>query len=435
MTDMINNAVINRNCRILELLVAIPGQYSERDAERSLLLATQKGYADCVKVFLDCRMDPDMKEQSAKTLLMIASENGHADVVQLLVKARSNVNMRHRSGETALHFAARCGQESCVDELVKGYADVDAVDAQGNTPLLLASMNCQCNGTLKAMRLLVKSGCDLNVQDRTLRTALHYTSHKAMGTEMLLSAGAYPDLQDEDGNAPIHLAAIEGFDTIVCCLVTYNCNPDVVNNYGMLAVHYLAMKGHWKAIEDIAKVGGDLDKPDATGKIPLWYAVNHNRSKAVLTLLRCNCSPDPPTTLDADVAIGNPLGLALEKKLYVVAKQLLLSGCSSIDPLRRMLNDHDLRRRARAQRQEERSTLFRSEEAEEADRDEMEAVEWFAEWIHQPHSLRQSTRSTIRKNLRSKSLNGRVLDRLPQAMQDFVLLRELEEISIDCAHE
>lgn len=421
----ISSAVQNRNCRILQLLVAIPGTFSKQDAESSLLLATRKGYADCVKVFLDSQMNPDMKEPSAKTLLMIASEHGYADVVQLLVQAKSEVNMRYRSGETALHFAAMRGKDECISILVQGGADINAIDGEGNTPLLDAAKDCR--HTHKALKQLVKSGCKLNIQDQQLRTALHYTSYKAMGTELLLSAGAQPDIQDIDENAPIHLAAIEGFDTIVCCLLTYNCNPNLVNKWGKMAVHYLAMKGHWQAIENIAQANGDLNHPDHTGNIPLWYAVHHNRKEAVLVLLKSNCCPDPPKRApDSETEMGNPLQTALEKKYYDIAKQLLLAGCH-IGPLRQVLANYIQHQRDIAEQREERATLFMEGVVEEVDEAEVSAMHWFDDWVRHPHTLCQLCRVQLLCYIRSMVLHSNCLLHLPQALKDYVMLHELGE--------
>jgi len=212
-------------------------------------------------------------------------------------------------------------------------------------------------------------------------------------------------LQDIDGNAPIHLAAIEGFDTIVRCLVTYNCNTDIVNDLGKMAIHYLAMKGHWRAIEDIACAGGDLDQPDAAGHIPLWYAVCHRRMEAVRTLLIANCSPHPVRP-----QCGVPIGEALLQRQFILAQWLLLAG-ADLRPLQTFIDET-------------------SHQTDSAVEDEA-VVQWLKEWLHEPHSLRQLCRTAIRKVLRQNSAVMKhsigTLDHLPPAMHKFVALHELED--------
>lgn len=212
-------------------------------------------------------------------------------------------------------------------------------------------------------------------------------------------------LQDIDGNAPIHLASIEGFDTIVRCLVTYNCDTDIVNDLGKMAIHYLAMKGHWRAIEDIACAGGDVDKPDAAGNIPLWYAVHHRRMEAVRTLLIANCSPHP-----INVQCSQPLEEALLQREYIVAQWLLLAGADP-RPLQSFIDEQG------------RQTAAEAED---------EAVlRWLTAWLRQPHSLRQLCRTAIRTVMRRRSPETKhlvaTLDHLPTALHKFVALHELED--------
>lgn len=212
-------------------------------------------------------------------------------------------------------------------------------------------------------------------------------------------------LQDIDGNAPIHLASIEGFDTIVRCLVTYNCDPDIVNDLGKMAIHYLAMKGHWQAIEDIACAGGDVDTPDAAGHIPLWYAVHHRRMQAVRTLLIANCCPHPTNT-----QCSQPLEEALMQRQYILAQWLLLAG-ADIRPLQTFVEE-----------------LGRQPVAEVEDE---AVVRWLTAWLREPHSLRQLCRTAIRKVMRQRRPETKhlvhTLDHLPPVMHRFVALHELED--------
>jgi len=212
-------------------------------------------------------------------------------------------------------------------------------------------------------------------------------------------------LQDIDGNAPIHLASIEGFDTIVHCLVTYNCDPDIVNDLGKMAIHYLAMKGHWQAIEDIACAGGDVDRPDSAGRIPLWYAVHHRRMQAARTLLIANCSPHPTSA-----QCSLPLEEALLQRQYILAQWLLLAGADT-RPLQTFVDE-----------------LSRQTTAEVEDE---AVVRWLTAWLREPHSLRQLCRTAIRKVIRQRRPETKhlvhTLDHLPPAMHKFVALHELED--------
>lgn len=170
-----------------------------------------------------------------------------------------------------------------------------------------------------------------------------------------------------------------------------------------MAVHYLAMKGHWRAIDDIALVGGDLDHIDSLDNTPLWYAVYHNRPDAARTLLRANCKPHPDGKRG-----GVPLESALRQQYYVVARWLLLAG-ACLCPLYAHLLELD---------QTDNVTSVQ------------DIILWMTAWARQPHSLRYLCRHVIRGVLRRKrpfveQVNG--LGRLPPTVIDFICLRELED--------
>ena len=53
------------------------------------------------------------------------------------------------------------------------------------------------------------------------------------------------------------------------------------------------MRIAFAAIEAVARHGGNVDIRDGSGRTPLWFAVNHNRHRAVKSLLRANCYAGP----------------------------------------------------------------------------------------------------------------------------------------------
>jgi len=172
-----------------------------------------------------------------------------------------------------------------------------------------------------------------------------------------------------------------------------------------MAIHYLAMKGHWRAIEDIACAGGDVDRPDAAGHIPLWYAIHHRRMEAARMLLIANCTPNP---IKPECSV--PLEEALLHRQYILAQWLLLAG-ADIRPLQSFIEE-----------------LSRQTTADYED----EAVkQWLTAWLHEPHSLRQLCRTAIRKVMRQHRPETKhlihTLDHLPPVMHKFVALHELED--------
>lgn len=181
-----------KNCALLELLVQ--GKFSVPDAKRGLLIAAEKGYVDCVDVLLRDGVRQELEDSSCGAALSAAASAGHDDVVRQLASAvsRSCLSAPWR-GSTALHKAVSSGRGGCVAALVAGGANVNAVDSAGDTPLIVAAKHCR--QSLVSMKYLVAAGCDLQRVDAERRTALHYACYRAVGAELLLSAGAKTNVQ------------------------------------------------------------------------------------------------------------------------------------------------------------------------------------------------------------------------------------------------
>jgi len=188
------DVVRDKNCALLELLVAVNGGFSVRDAENGLLIAAENGYTDCVDVLLRAGINPEVLDSSRGSALSSAASAGHDDVVRRLVAAVSHRSLNAQwRGSTALHRAVAGGRSSCVAALIDAGANMNMVDSAGDTPLILAAKHCR--QSLASMKCLINAGCDLERVDEERRTALHYACYRAVGAELILSAGAKTDVQ------------------------------------------------------------------------------------------------------------------------------------------------------------------------------------------------------------------------------------------------
>jgi len=188
------DVVRDKNCALLELLVAVNGGFSVRDAENGLLIAAENGYTDCVDVLLRAGINPEVVDSSRGSALSSAASAGHDNVVRRLVAAVSHRSLNAQwRGSTALHRAVAGGRSSCVAALIDAGANMNMVDSAGDTPLILAAKHCR--QSLASMKCLINAGCDLERVDEERRTALHYACYRAVGAELILSAGAKSDVQ------------------------------------------------------------------------------------------------------------------------------------------------------------------------------------------------------------------------------------------------
>ncbi|XP_054210697.1 ankyrin repeat domain-containing protein 6 isoform X35 [Homo sapiens] len=120
-----------------------------------------------------------------------------------------------------LLVAAYKGQTENVVQLINKGARV-AVTKHGRTPLHLAANK----GHLPVVQILLKAGCDLDVQDDGDQTALHRAT--VVGNTEIIAAliheGCALDRQDKDGNTALHEASWHGFSQSAKLLVKAGAN-------------------------------------------------------------------------------------------------------------------------------------------------------------------------------------------------------------------
>mmetsp|Transcript_38752 Transcript_38752/g.52600 ORF Transcript_38752/g.52600 Transcript_38752/m.52600 type:complete len:143 (-) Transcript_38752:157-585(-) len=131
---------------------------------------------------------------------MKASINKHIEIVKLLLKFGASPRVTTCRGESSLTLA--CMQENLeiCERLIVAAANVNEVDAHKRTPLLKAARH--------------------NSKDEIL--------------QLLLKNGAKPDIADEEGNTPLHFAAIRGTKEVAKFLMNLGANPYARNNQGLV---------------------------------------------------------------------------------------------------------------------------------------------------------------------------------------------------------
>jgi cytohesin len=221
---------------------------------RLLIKQVFKFMALCCLVLPGCVTRPvitdrptNPKRTTGMTPLHHASWEGHVESVQLLLKQGADVHARDRYQSTAVHYATRLG----------------ALSRDG-------SFNAPSTGT-KLIELLADAGADLDARDQSGSTALHLvvnlsvwdcrdapdgetmffeeeTQMAAAIARALLSKGASIDLQDADGNTPLHLAASAGNLKLVQLLVQQGARTDVTNHHHRTASMLAKRNGHTEIV-------------------------------------------------------------------------------------------------------------------------------------------------------------------------------------------
>lgn len=135
-----------------------------------------------------------------------------AAACEWLIAAGADTEARDRFGRTALHLAAPNRRLHAVAALVQGGAQLDALDELGRSPLMRA---LAAAAQPEIIELLLAAGADPDLRDAHGWTALHYLAASAEGAsdrrmlaQRLLQRGARPS-RDRAGRSPAQLCAMQ----------------------------------------------------------------------------------------------------------------------------------------------------------------------------------------------------------------------------------
>ncbi len=136
---------------------------------------TLLGYAVSKKKTDFCRrlIACGAKVKNSGQLLQCAIANHDQSTLRLLIKHGADVNATVVNGdtnrkETLLHFAARCNQTKAMRILLRSGAELQAKDGRGYNALHAAAESCK----LAASRMLVKAGIPINSRTTNGKTPL-----------------------------------------------------------------------------------------------------------------------------------------------------------------------------------------------------------------------------------------------------------------------
>ena len=289
----LHDAVTNGNKDVLQLLLNHGADVNVTNSknETALMIAYFWGNIDAMNVLLSAGADPNIADANGQTCLhsVVARVSGK-EVLQLLINHDADVNATNKSNTTALMVACKTGNIDAINELLNAEADTNIVDTNGYT-CLHAAVSATCNK--EVLQTLINHGADVNAADKSNVAALMLACEKGNvnAVDILLNAGADPNIPDTDGNTRLHDTVRHGYNReVLQLLLDYGANVNAIDNCNETVL----MKAYWNGNTDVINVllnaGADPNIADFKGVPLIYYAVEGGGSKDVLQAIIDHCA-------------------------------------------------------------------------------------------------------------------------------------------------
>jgi serine/threonine-protein phosphatase 6 regulatory ankyrin repeat subunit B len=236
---------------------------TNRFGATALLLAAAEDRTDVVEALLQADADVNKADEDDDAPLSMAAS---APIATMLIEHSADVNATNKLGRTALWCAALQDRADVVEVLLRAGGDVNQADEDGDAPLSMAA-----SAPIAAM--LIERGADVNATNRFGATALLYAAEGGCAgvVEALLRAGADVNKADEDGDAPLRVAASAPIATM---LIERGADVNATNKLGRTALWRAALQDRADLVEALLQAGADVNKADEDGDAPLRMAAS-----------------------------------------------------------------------------------------------------------------------------------------------------------------
>ncbi|MDI9273485.1 ankyrin repeat domain-containing protein [Stenotrophomonas sp. PFBMAA-4] len=176
--------------------------------------AATRGDADAVRVALEDGADLESRDGQGRTALLLATHGNNLDAARELIEAGADVNAKDALQDSAYLYAGARGLDDILALTLAHGADVRSTNRYGGTALIPAAER----GHVATVRTLLRAGAAVDHVNRLHWTALLEAILLGDGgprhvqiVQLLLDAGANPELADGDGVTPLAHARQRGY--------------------------------------------------------------------------------------------------------------------------------------------------------------------------------------------------------------------------------
>jgi len=326
-------------------------------------LTAEYGQVAAMELLLNRGADPTIGTSGDRLPLHFAAEEGHLPIVKLLLQHPTvDSEKRDFTGQTALFKAANKGRHAVVELLLQQPGvDLNAKSKDGFTPLLtavfgnhaevvrllldrpdvdpnLADTSYQqtplwmavTGGEEMVQIFLARKDININGRSRRQETPLYQAiqRNRLPIAQLLLNAGADPNIGNWDDQTPLGWAAADGTEEAIDMLLKQpRTDVNHIQKSGQAPLSRAAENGHAKCVKRLLAKGAEVESTDLDGNTALLLGAANGHKIVVKMLLKSGAK------INVQNKNGNtPLALAATNNHDAVVRVLLESGADAEVP-------------------------------------------------------------------------------------------------------
>ncbi|HYJ62911.1 MAG TPA: ankyrin repeat domain-containing protein [Parafilimonas sp.] len=271
-----------------------------------------------VKLLLDKGDNPNAYDDDSDNVLMNAALFASADCMKLLLQNKANPNLKNKYGETALMLCT--GDLDKMKLLLHYGANINDTAFSGNNALMIA---CIAGSPYTIVKWLIDNGANPKAKRWNAETALMRAAQygDTMTIHLLLSKGL--DINEHPwGYTPLMYAARTANWQAIFCLLNNGADANIPDPNNTTILLWAAEQNNLEAVKAVIKKTKNINTVDSlAGMTPLmWAAYNeHDNPQIIQTLLNNGAlvnikSKDGSTALTWAMKKGNTATVALLKQ-------------------------------------------------------------------------------------------------------------------------
>lgn len=230
---------------------------------------------------------PDATDNDGATAIHIALRRGNEQVIRRLLELNAKVDIADNWNVQPMHMAALNPKSAdFIPELIRRGASVDVLDNSERTPL----HNAVSSSCLPAVRQLLNHGAETGVWDRGGDTSLHFAANwtpRASGDrlaqirdqckiiKLLIRSGLDINRANKRGETPLHLAARFSCESIIDELISHGATLNPQDKNRITPLQAAAAAGKPDNARALIRHKADLDIHTATAIGDLIFLQTH----------------------------------------------------------------------------------------------------------------------------------------------------------------